>query len=373
MKVLSAQVLQEDDEAQRRLFALSIQRYAASLLVELGVKLDQKGPSSRKVRNEGEDEGENVDEEINDQQDEEQDEQDEEQDEEQDDEQDEGQDDEQDDEQDEGQDNEQDEGLDDQQKKKNNSKAAATAPKSRLDNLTLGLSTEVDLGALATIREDFFHELCNLKVRISKDNKMVTEQFAIEEALEITNFFFTEMMGGQAINRLSTLIQYYSGIDDMGLDRGAAARAAVLAQNSTTPLSLRVFFGSFSKMTETYSNDSSALYYIRQCIASFDLLDRFNKIKTIAHQRDRTLVTFLTDNGYTTKRGVSMQSCIINYLADSLDISVTNLKNSCQMALGVTGLIEEFGLGVITLLPRGTMNKSVSLFRTTPQAIADPS
>jgi hypothetical protein len=158
-----------------------------------------------------------------------------------------------------------------------------------LDNLTLGLSTEVDLGPLASTRGNFFQELCNLKVSISQNNETVTEQFTTEEASETANFFFTEMIGGPAINRLSTFMEHYPGIGNLNPNRDHALRVRTLARNPRAPLSLRVFFRSFSKMIETFNYDTIHLWHIKQYMVSVDLLDRFNKIETMADRRDNRI------------------------------------------------------------------------------------
>ena len=102
---------------------------------------------------------------------------------------------------------------------------AVTSPPS-LKPLRLDLTADVTADELMGYREEFLLELRQLVYTIRKDNKLVQEKFSEDECIDITNFFFSEVMGPSSLSRLSHLIQYYMQVDpESGLDRGVAVRA----------------------------------------------------------------------------------------------------------------------------------------------------
>ena len=96
---------------------------------------------------------------------------------------------------------------------------------------------------------------------------------------------------------------------------------------------------------------------MEQITLHVELLSQFNQLKTLAAAKDTALLSFLRDSGYKTSRGLGWQSCVINFLANSINISPTILQNTCQMAQGVMALIEIFGPGIIPVLPPNVMTR----------------
>jgi hypothetical protein len=231
------------------------------------------------------------------------------------------------------------------------------SPESLLSRLTLAMTPDVGTGDLARMQQAFFRSLVRVKVKVSINNKKETVGFDNQEAVDITNFFFGEMMGASALGRLSSLIRFYSSDYSDGIDKGAAARAALLADNAETPISILRFFGAFSKAQQSRNSTSTHFAQMQQTNFALDLLHQFNTLRQMAHDRDSGLLKFLQRHGFITKRGVTWPSCIINYLATSLDISAVILQNTSQAAQGVAGLVEQFGPGIVTILPPGAMNK----------------
>ena len=74
----------------------------------------------------------------------------------------------------------------------------------------------------------------SLSPMLSKDlksNALVADPFSQDEAVEITNFIFTNMMGPSAWKRVNNLVDLYNSQSKDGIDRGAGDRARVLAAN----------------------------------------------------------------------------------------------------------------------------------------------
>ncbi len=227
----------------------------------------------------------------------------------------------------------------------------------RLGALTLAIDSDVDTGRLQTVRDSFFRKLLGMRAPVMIDNKEQMAGFDEEEAVDITNFFFVEMMGPNAIHRLRSLIRSYSTDHPDGLDQGAAARARTLSLMDENPLSIRRFYIAFSRAQSTRTSPNSGLGRMYQVRLSMALLDQYNSLRRMAAQKDPALLNFLRGRGYQTERGVGWQSCTVRCLAESLEVSPTILQNICQSAQGVAALAEHFGNGILAILPVGAMNR----------------
>ena len=63
----------------------------------------------------------------------------------------------------------------------------------------MALSIEADKAALKVIQDKFYKKLKKLEVKVTKDNKVRWQRFSKTKAIEITNFFFTNIMGPKAV------------------------------------------------------------------------------------------------------------------------------------------------------------------------------
>ncbi len=227
----------------------------------------------------------------------------------------------------------------------------------QLESLTLAMTSEAGTEQLEKVRNAFFQELVKMRVKVTADNRTKVVGFAQDEAAEITNFFFVEMMGPKALGRLGSLVRLYTAELDDGMDRGAAARAQTLAEMADNPLSIRRFFNAFSKAQSTRTSSTSGLAHMHQITLSINLLEQYGGLRRMAAGKDPALLAFLKGRNYSTRRGRGWQSCIVQFLAESLEISPTTLQNTCQSALGVAALTDQFGNGIIPVLPLGVMNR----------------
>ena len=134
-------------------------------------------------------------------------------------------------------------------------------------------------------------------------------------------------------------------------------RAEHLAHSDDELPAMRRFYRSFSKAQHARSGKANIFAAVRQTILNVDLLEEFNSLKELAQQRDPGLIQHLEVQGFQTSKGVGYQSLVNNYLAERLQITNIALQNACQTALGVHGLVQEFGRGIIVILPSTSMNK----------------
>jgi hypothetical protein len=232
-----------------------------------------------------------------------------------------------------------------------------SAAESRLTDLTLAMNREVDTEALAGMRDRFIEAVRKLKPEVKRDNKSEVKPFSEAELVEIANFFFGEVMGPASLARLRSLISFYNQETEHGLDVGVSARAASLAGEEETPHPLREFFMSFSKAEAAQVSKTSVFGQINQTVLGLELHRHYNELRSLARTGDPALLAFLRAQGQRTRKGVGWQSCVINYLAASLETTPTILQNTCQTAQGVAGLVEQFGPGIIVLLPAGASHK----------------
>lgn len=227
----------------------------------------------------------------------------------------------------------------------------------KLEKIRMALSAEADKAALEIARDKFYKKLEKLEVKVTKDNKVERQKFSKSEAVEITNFFFADMMGPKAATRLQALVRSYTADYNDGIDRGAGARAEAAAKDEANITTVRSFFDAFARTQRSRPNLQGGLAAMEQIMLHVELLSQFNQLKALAAAKDTALLSFLRDSGYETSRGLGWQSCVINFLANSIHVSSSVLQNTCQMAQGVMALIEIFGPGIIPVLPAGVMTR----------------
>lgn len=91
-------------------------------------------------------------------------------------------------------------------------RAMAKVP--QIEPLKLALSPEEELADMVSARNDLYNPLKGLKVIIIKNRKAARVGFTKEEAVEITNLIFVEVMRVQARQQVILLIRYYNDYKD---------------------------------------------------------------------------------------------------------------------------------------------------------------
>ena len=219
-----------------------------------------------------------------------------------------------------------------------------------LRQLVLPMTEQIDTQALAKMRRRFCSRVQDLKMTILKDRTRQQQhdvEFTPKEVAQIANFFFSNMLGVQALKRLSNLVQFYSL---EGEDRGLSSRARLLAEDSKTPQMLRAYYNHLHKATDQI-DENRELKYVRHTLRQLDFLKEHKRLKLLAQRMDPELAAVLRDLGYTTRRGVSLVTCLLDALSSSLGIPKTSISNLVHNHTAVEKLVERFGEGVILLLP----------------------
>jgi hypothetical protein len=155
-----------------------------------------------------------------------------------------------------------------------------------LNTLTLALSDETGLQELNQAQQTFYRAIRDLVPSVRRHNRAIVQPFSDNEAVDITNFFFSEVMGKAALGRLNSLISYYTAGGETDPDAGAAARAAALTHSrETTYGPLREFYQSFSKVQCGKASKSSIFGSVQQTMFSLELLAHYDQLCHLAHQQ----------------------------------------------------------------------------------------
>ncbi len=225
--------------------------------------------------------------------------------------------------------------------------------------ITLGISSEFGVERLLEARDAFRRDVGELRLTITKYKKVYKNQrFTPGEIDEITDLFFGEIIGPLGLNRLISLITLYQQENEGEPDRGAGQRAERLTMDHHIPQIVRRFFGAFREAEAGKINTSSNLFQLHQMRKNITLLEKFNQLKAEAENGNAVVRSFLAQQGYQTKKGVTWTSCVFRYIKDSLEIQKdAALWNSVQAALGIKELVQSFGYGILPLIPNSAPNK----------------
>lgn len=228
---------------------------------------------------------------------------------------------------------------------------------SKLGKITMAFNDQVDAIALTATQHEFYSQLCALTLTVKVNNKEEKQRFTETEAADITNFFFIEMMGPASLRHLQSLVQIYNTKCETGTDRGAGARAEAAARNKNNIKIVRKFFGAFARTQrlQPSNKNKNELATVEQIVAYRELLLLYKRLTQLAECKDEQLLKSLQDAGYSTRQGITWQSCVTRFLSDQVGISRIVLTNTCQLALGVKALTDSFGTGIIPLLPPKAM------------------
>jgi hypothetical protein len=230
-------------------------------------------------------------------------------------------------------------------------KSAQEVLEANLDPLVLPMTDQIDTQTLAKMRSRFCSRVQALEMTISKDRKQMRHvTFTPIEVAQITNFFFSDMLGVKALKRLSDLVKFYAEEGEDDVNQGLSSRARILADDCNTPQILRAYYDHLHKATD-HVKQNPVLKQVHHNLRQLDFLQEHRRLKSLAQQKDPQLAATLKDLGYTITRGAPMLSCLLDLLSKSLAIPKTSISNIIQSFTGVEKLVELFGEGVILLLP----------------------
>ncbi len=222
-----------------------------------------------------------------------------------------------------------------------------------LSVLTLPMSSRVGVEQLSIIRDEYYRSLMNSKFNVRKNNKLQDESFSDVDAVQMTNLFFNDLIGPEALKRIANIIKHYNRPDN-----GVARRAEKLSYAADIPLEeVREFFHAYSKAQRAQNGTGSVFFKMQRTVWGLELLQHLTRLRQMARDKHPDLLMFLRDRNYHPERGVSWVSVVLRFLAESLVLDRIALRNTFQAAYGTAELVEHYGLGIIPILPSNASKK----------------
>lgn len=223
----------------------------------------------------------------------------------------------------------------------------------QLVELELGLNEGVPVPTLVSRRDAFRAQVLELRIHITRDLIPETTSFSELEAIQVTNFFFTEVMGLAAYNRAADIVNFYRS-HRQGADVQVAARASSLSEVKRLPDAVRAFYSSFAEWKKEDLTNLSYKDFLKH-VASIKMWYKWDALRQLAIQKDPAIIQFLNEQGYFTSPGKDYRTLVNDYLITALD--KPTLASDCQSAHGLVQMVECFGPAVTLLLPGNAHRK----------------
>jgi hypothetical protein len=256
-----------------------------------------------------------------------------------------------------------------QEARGSNTKKATTkvsrAKEKKLLPIMLDISDNWNVDNITAARDKFFAAVHCLTVKIKKNNKNIIKEITEEEAVDITNFFFGQIMGRPALSRLSSLVQSYNKHSDGEPDKGVSERADEAAKN-TKHATLKHFFATMGAVTRASRPNNSIIQQIYHLHTLKDLAEAYmkliaevstKKLTAMGKEKKKRLLEELESQGYSTDIGQGWKTAVNKYICDKLGYTQTILTNKVQSGKVVQALVDEFGTGIIPVIPIGGLRE----------------
>jgi hypothetical protein len=239
------------------------------------------------------------------------------------------------------------------------------AKKKGLLPIKFNLSETVDIACITEARDEFFAEVHLLKFDALTNNKKTVMKVTEDDAIKITNFFFGQIMGKPALNRLSSLVQSYNKHDDGEPDKGVTERAQEAARR-TINRTLKHFFETVGKSEASSRGSNSIIHQIYIIRMHMELTEAYIELIKEAtftsgatkeeKAKKNALKTELRLKGCPTAKGKGLKSAMIQYICRELVMEKNALDHRTQCGKSVKCLVDQVGPGIIPVLPEGGMN-----------------
>jgi hypothetical protein len=240
-------------------------------------------------------------------------------------------------------------------------KKTARGPGS-LKDIEWALNDKISHVDLQKRRDEFYKELEAIEVEKAKGNKKQTaasKKKMLQTVIDVTNFFFNEVMGPGAFQQVASIITDYNARNYNQIGSNAVTRAVYLASINGTPTVIRSFYTSFANSERFNANSNSNYARLLKSIYDVELYKSFLALHDSVEMRDPSLVQFLESKGLKTAIGRGYRSLVMKYLQKELgfDEERTELQNRFQAGQGLAEVVKHFGEGFLILLPSGTATR----------------
>jgi hypothetical protein len=189
--------------------------------------------------------------------------------------------------------------------------------------------------------------------RERKNNREIETTLRVEDVRLLVSFFFSDVFGDGARQRLYQLIDELSADHTTTADPSPSDLAAQQVANASLLPEVRNFFAVYSTWHQGEVEETRLYPVIMQTIRSHQLYLAFAQLRaTASGPHGHALRSFLAEQGFTQSRGVDIRTCILRYLSHELRTPLGRLNNVLQAQLGIYHIVQQFGPGVLVLLPR---------------------
>jgi hypothetical protein len=246
------------------------------------------------------------------------------------------------------------------------SKKKAARGSGRLQDIGWALNDKITREDLQIRRDQFYKKLEAIEVERAKGNKKqaaASKKKILQTVIDVTNFFFDEVMGPDSFKRVASLIADYNARNYNQIGSNAVTRAVYLASINGIPTVVRSFYTSFANAERFNANSSNNYARLLKSIYDVELYKSFLSLHYSVEMRDPSLVQFLESKGLKTAIGRGYRSLVMKYLQRELgfDEERAELQNRFQAGQGLAQVVKHSSEGVLILLPPGTETRYARL------------
>jgi CRISPR/Cas system CSM-associated protein Csm2 small subunit len=196
-------------------------------------------------------------------------------------------------------------------------KKKAARDSGKLQDIEWGLNDKLSGVDLQTRRDQFYKQLEAIEVEKAKGNKKQTvasKKKMLQTVIDVTNFFFNEVMGPDAFQRVASIIADYNARNYNQIGSNAVTRAVYLASINGTPTVIRSFYTSFANAERFNANSNSNYARLLKSMYDVELYKSFLALRASVQMRDPSLVQFLERKGLKTAIGRGYRSLVMKYV-----------------------------------------------------------
>lgn len=219
------------------------------------------------------------------------------------------------------------------------------------------MTDDIDVAVMNQRRDEFCTWMEMVKAKRRVMNSMQTVRCTTGDRIEMTNFFFDQLMGAGGIFSLSTLLKYYTSRPEGVPDHGLGARPMRLAKDVSQLPVLCLFYEHLGLQQITTHPNSTLFHKLLANAWSIDLLHQSNALQYMVKERDVTLGQCLRSVGEESGVDKDWMTCLKNYLAKSLYLTTQSFTIVIGSGRYIYTFVQSFGNGILCLLPKYIIRK----------------
>jgi hypothetical protein len=216
-------------------------------------------------------------------------------------------------------------------------------------NLDINVTEHLAKEVMVSYRNRLVQELAALTPVVSG----VEKPLKVEHIIKLVNFFSSDLFGHKAMVRVTGLIKHYQAAGEE-VDRGLYARAHNLSRDSSIPKVFRDCFESIGRCASLKEKETDVVRGFKLNIQLLELRTNYNTLVEKLSQKSRRVIAALEKANVPTGRGHDCANQIKVYMNQKLQLGKNQLTNLLTQATMVAILVNEYGDGIVPLLPGNT-------------------